>query len=100
MRIASGKDASTKRGQDIFPRSAQRVSLEKRNTRIPLHKGSWGVDPGEERVIMKAWEDYLAGEAHPPEVRNVVARSWERCAAIGIDPQLPGSKTIIGETEL
>jgi len=75
------------------------VSLEKRNTRIPLHKGSWGVDPGEERVIMKAWEDYLAGEAHPPEVRNVVARSWERCAAIGIDPQLPGSKTIIGETE-
>ncbi len=56
-------------------------------------------DPGEERVISKAWEDYLAGELRSLKVRDVVAKSWERCAAIGIDHRLAGSKAIVERRE-
>ncbi|PNG27549.1 sigma-54-dependent Fis family transcriptional regulator [Methylocella silvestris] len=58
-----------------------------------------GADPAQERVIMKAWEDYLSGASHRLKVRNVVAKSWERCAAIGIDHKVAGSRTILAQRE-
>lgn len=60
---------------------------------------AWEFDPGEERIISKAWEDYLAGESRALNVRSVVARSWERCAAIGIDHKLPGSRAVVEQRE-
>jgi transcriptional regulator of acetoin/glycerol metabolism len=55
--------------------------------------------PCEEHSVMKAWEDYLGGRAVEPQIRSVIARSWERCSAIGIDPARPGSKTILESDE-
>lgn len=37
--------------------------------------------------LARAHDAVLAGAAPPPEVRGVIADSWRRCAAAGIDPQ-------------
>ncbi|VTZ25493.1 GAF modulated sigma54 specific transcriptional regulator, Fis family [Methylocella tundrae] len=75
------------------------MHLDQLNEWAGTPEQSTGFGPGEERTIMKAWEDYLAGTSRQLKVRNVVAQSWERCAAIGIDHKLPGSKTIIEQRE-
>ncbi len=75
------------------------MHLNQLNERAIAPEQAFEFEPGEERVIMKAWEDYLAGGARSPKVRNVVAKSWERCAAIGIDHKLAGSKTIVVHRE-
>lgn len=54
---------------------------------------------GEEHEVMKAWEDYLSGLAVEPKIRYVIAKSWQRCAAIGIDPTSSGSKIIVENHE-
>jgi hypothetical protein len=37
--------------------------------------------------LARAHDAVLAGAPPPPEVRDVIADSWRRCAAAGIDPQ-------------
>jgi hypothetical protein len=37
--------------------------------------------------LARAHDAVLSGAAPPPEVRGVIADSWRRCAAAGIDPQ-------------
>lgn len=53
-----------------------------------------------ESSVMKAWEDYLAGVAEHPRVRQVVAHSWERCASTGVDPKAHGSRRNVTPGEL
>jgi transcriptional regulator of acetoin/glycerol metabolism len=53
-----------------------------------------------ESSVMKAWEDYLAGVAEHPRVREVVARSWQRCSATGVDPKGRGSRHSVTPAEL
>jgi transcriptional regulator of acetoin/glycerol metabolism len=57
-------------------------------------------DTSSESSVMKAWEDYLAGVDERPRVREVVAHSWERCAATGVDPKARGSRRIATPGEL
>jgi transcriptional regulator of acetoin/glycerol metabolism len=49
---------------------------------------------------MKAWEDYLAGVAERPRVREVIARSWQRCTATSVDPKARGSRRSVTPGEL
>ncbi|WP_084705119.1 sigma-54-dependent Fis family transcriptional regulator [Beijerinckia mobilis] len=63
------------------------------------HQSLVAFDANVERLTTKAWEDYRSGIVRCPQVRDVVAKSWERCVAIGINPNRPGSETIIEEAE-
>ncbi|ACB96949.1 GAF modulated sigma54 specific transcriptional regulator, Fis family [Beijerinckia indica subsp. indica ATCC 9039] len=75
------------------------VILGKSNKQTGPEQWAGEISPASEHLIMRAWEDYLTAEAEEPQVRDIVANSWKRCSAIGIDPQRPGSCAILETVE-
>jgi hypothetical protein len=59
-----------------------------------------GVDPVRWARVLRRAHDRAAGDGTPPSiVRNVVARSWQRSVAAGIDPDRPAPRLLDeGET--
>jgi hypothetical protein len=43
------------------------------------------------RLLRRAHDVALSGRGTPPVLRDVIVRSWARCAAAGIDPDRPAS---------
>jgi GAF domain len=59
-----------------------------------------GADPvARARLLRRAHERVLSGAPAPAIVREVVTRSWERCAQAGIDPDRHDPPVVLGPRE-
>jgi GAF domain-containing protein len=63
-------------------------------TAVTMHDPWIGVDLAADRVawarlLRRAHEVALSGRGTPPVLRDVIVRSWARCAAAGVDPDRP-----------
>jgi len=56
---------------------------------------------GDERVILRAWEDFLTGVVHHgPSVRLVVSNSWLRCSQSGVSAYETRTPRVLSGGEL
>lgn len=62
---------------------------------------SLSAGPGNERDIMRAWENHVAGgNLVGSTVRKLIGSSWDRCSTVGVDAHHSRSPVVVAEGAL